>query len=437
MKAKSILKTAAGAALLLVPALVHAQADGADAAVDSGDTAFVLGTGLLALAMILPGIVLHHGGQVRARAFAALATETGAIAAVVSLLWIVVGYTLAFGTVTNGWLGSGNAWMLIDIANVRGDSAVPEVVFVLLQLGFAVLAATLLTGAWAERGNIAWIVPFAGLWSVLVYAPLAHWIWGGGWLASRLGTVDFGGALVVHGSVGISALVITLLMGRRARVSGTDVAQGHAPALALAGTAMVWVALLALNGGATLAASDDAGTTLVNLQAAAAAGALAWVLIEAVTRGKADPMALARGALAGLVAASAAANAYAPGAAMVAGLVGALIAWVGARLLRAAAIDDAVDLVAVHGFAGLGGAMLAAPLIAGTLGGSGYAPGMGPLRQIIAQAVGAGVVVAWSAIGTAIAALMVAMVVPMRVSEAEEILGLDKASHGIPSRDFD
>jgi Amt family ammonium transporter len=429
MMAKSILKTLLGAALVLAPALAHAQADPADA-VDSGDTAFVLGSALLALAMILPGIVLHHGGQLRARAFAALATETGAIAAVVSLLWIVVGYTLAFGTVGNGWLGSGNAWMLIDLANVRGISAVPEVVFVLLQLGFAVLAATLLTGAWAERGNIAWIVPFAGLWSVLVYAPLAHWIWGGGWLASRLGTVDFGGALVVHASVGISALAITLLMGRRARVSGADVAQGHAPALALAGTAMVWVALLALDGGATLAASDDAGTTLINLQVAAATGALAWLLIDALNHGRARPLALARGALAGLIAASAAADTYAPGGAMLAGLIGALVAWVGARLLRAGAIDDAVDLVAVHGFAGLAGAMLAAPLIAGTLGGGGYAPGMGPVRQVIAQAVGAGVVVAWSAIGTAIAALMVAMVVPMRVSEAEE-------THGAPSQDFE
>ena len=431
--------------LLLAPTLARAQADGADVA-DSGDTAFVLGMGLLALAMILPGMVLHHGGRLRAPAFAATATEVGAIAAIVTLLWVVVGYTLGFGNVTNGWLGSGNAWMLIDLGNVRGSSAVPEMAFVLFQLGFAVLAATLLTGAWAERGNIAWIVPFAGLWSLVVYAPLVHWIWGGGWLATRLGTVDFGGALVVHASGGSSALVITLLIGRRARFDASfdasDEPRGGAPGLALAGTGMVWVALLALTAGTTLAASDDAATALLNVQIAAAVGALAWLLADALASGKAHPFGLARGALAGIVVASAAANAMAPGAAMLAGLVGALIGWIAARLIRRSGIDDAVDLIAVHGFGGLAGAMLAAPLIAGTLGGTGYAPGMGPMRQVIAQALGAGVVVAWSTIGTAIVALMVAMVVPMRISEADETERveterIDWASNGVSSRDFE
>jgi Amt family ammonium transporter len=419
MNAKPIPTTLAVLALALAPTLARAQDLAADA-VDSGDTAFVLVSSLLAIVLIVAGVVLHHGGQGRARAFAGLATEIVAIAAVVMLLWVMVGYTLAFGAVSSGWLGGGNAWMLLDLGNVRGASAVPEVVFVLLQLGFAVLAATMLTGGWAERGNLAWVVPFAGLWSLLVYAPLAHWVWGGGWLATRLGTVDYGGALGVHASVGISALVITLLIGRRERFAGPANVPGHAPALALAGTAMVWVAMIALTAAATLAASDDAGTTALDLLVATAAGALGWLLIAAMTQGGAGPKALARGGLAGLVAASAAAGAMAPGGAMVAGLTGALLAWIAARLIRAAAIDDAIDAVAVHGVGGLAGAMLAAPLIAGTLGGTGYAAGMGPVRQIIAQAVAAGAVVAWSAIGTAIAALMVAMVVPMRISAEDE-----------------
>ena len=440
-------RVCAGAFLLLPallwPTLARAQTGALDASsnailnaadvADSGDTAFVIAMALLALAMILPGIILHHGGRLRARAFAATATEVGAIAAIVTLVWVIVGYTIGFGNVTgglvsSGWLGSGNAWMLNDLGNVRGTSAVPEIAFVLLQLGFAILAATLLTGAWAERGNIAWVVPFAGLWSLIVYAPLAHWVWGGGWLATRLGTVDFGGALVVHGSVGISALVITLLIGRRARFTGLAVSPAGSAALALSGTGMVWVALLALTAGATLAASDDAATALVNAQIVAAAGALVWLLADAVTGGEtnlhgANPYALARGALSGIVAASAAANAMAPGAAMLAGLTGALVGWTAARLIRRGGIDDAVDLIAVHGFAGLAGAMIAAPLIAGTLGGTGYAPGMGPMRQVVAQAIGAGVVVVWSAIGTAIVALMVALVVPMRISEADETQG--------------
>lgn len=415
-----ILKTAFGLAFMLAPAVAYAQTDAADA-VDSGDTAFVLGAALLALALIVPGIVLHHGAHLRARAFAALATETMAIAAVVSLVWIAAGYTLAFGAVSSGWLGSGNAWMLLDLTNVRVDTTVPEVAFVALQMGFAVLAASLLTGAWAERGNLAWIVPFAGLWSAIVYAPLTHWIHGGGWLAARLGTVDFGGALTVHASLGMSALVITLLLGRRERIDETRAASG----LTLAGTGLVWVAIIALTAGATLTAGDDAGAALINLQAAAAAGALGWLLLDAVTGSGSGPGSLARGALAGLVAASAAAQAMAPGGAMIAGLAGAFAAWLAARWLRSGAIDDAVDVIAVHGAGGIAGGLLAAPLIAGTLGGSGYAPAMGPVRQIVAQALAAGAVLAWSAIGTAVVALMVAMVLPMRISEAQEIAGAE------------
>ncbi len=419
MMAKSLFKTTALLALALAPAMAHAQVDAVDV-VDSGDTAFVLGTALLGLALILPGLVLHYGGQLRLRDFTGLTMQIVAIAAAVSLLWVLVGYTLAFGTVNNGWLGSGNAWMLIDLANVRGDSAVPEMAFVILQLGFAVVAGTLLTGAWVERGHFAWAVPFAGLWTVLVYAPLAHWLTGGGWLAARLGTIDSGGALMVHGCVGVSALMITLLIGRRVRFSSAGTSPGHAPALALAGTGMVWAALMALTAGATLAASDDAATTLVNLQVAAAAGALVWLVIDAVTVGKPRPPALGSGALAGLIAASAAAGFYAPGAAMIAGMIGAVAAYIAARVIRTSAIDDPVGLVSIHGAAGITGALLVAPLIAGKLGGAGYAAGMGPVRQSVAQAVAVAVVLDWSAIGTVIAALMVATVVPMRVPEAEE-----------------
>jgi ammonium transporter, Amt family len=411
----SRLAKAIGIALLMaMPALAHAQADPGDV-VDSGDTAFVIAMALLALALTLPGVVLHHGARLRARAFSATATEVGAIAAIVSVLWIMAGYTEAFGTVVKGWLGAGNAWMLIDLGNVRGDSSVPEIAFVFLQLAGAVFAGTLLTGAWSERGNLAWAVPFAGLWSLLVYAPVAHWVWGGGWLAMRLGTIDAGGALALHIAPGAAALVITLLMGRRAQ----DAPAGS-PALSLAGTGMVWVALLALTAGGTLAASDDAAATLINAQAAAGAGALLWLLADAITQKRAGPGSLARGALAGLIGASAAAGAMAPGSALLAGLGGALTAWIASRVLRVAGIDDPVDLIAVHGAGGIAGAMLAAPLVAGTLGGSGYAAGMGPARQVVAQAIGAGAVFAWSAIGTAIAALMVAMVVPMRIGESAE-----------------
>jgi ammonium transporter, Amt family len=411
---KKLVKSCAVALLALIPAIAHAQVDGGDP-VDSGDTAFVIAMALIALGLAVPGVILHHGARAGGRAFAATATQVGAIAAIVSVLWVVAGYTVAFGAVSKGWLGGGNAWMLIDLGNVRGMSAVPEIAFVLLQLAAAVMAAALLTGAWAERGNLAWIVPFAGLWSLMVYAPAAHWVWGGGWLATRLGTIDAGGALALHVTPGAAALVITLLMGRRAQ-HGTP----GSPALAAAGTGMTWVALLALTAGGTLSASDEAATTLVNAQAAAAAGALVWLIADAVTGRGAGSGAWLRGGLAGLIGAAAAANAMAPGAALLAGLGGALVAWIAARLLHRVGIDDPVDLIAVHGAGGLAGALLAAPLIAGTLGGTGYPAGMTAVRQVVAQAIGAGVVVAWSVVGTAIAALMVAMVVPMRITETAE-----------------
>lgn len=418
MKLFPALRRIAAPALILLPGVALAQADAADAT-DSGDTAFVLAMALIALALALPGLVLAHGARLKPRGGAALATEAGGIAAVITLLWVVVGYTIAFGTAGAGWIGAGNAWMLIDLANVRGASTVPESAFVLLQLGYAITAGLLLTGAWAERGNLAFVIPFAGLWSLLVYAPVAHWVWGGGWLASRLGTIDYAGALPVHAAAGAAALVLALLIGPRARFDGERPLPD--PARGAAGSALLGAALLALAAGATLTAGDDAATGLVNLLAAGSAGALTWLLIAALTGVAHDaPRALLRGAMAGIVAGSAAFSAMAPGGAILAGIAGAALAWLVHRLCLVAGIDDAADVIAVNGGAGIAGALAAAPLIAGTLGGTGYAAGMGPLRQIVAQATGVIAVAGWSAVATAIAALMVAMVVPMRVSEGVE-----------------
>lgn len=400
-------------ALALLPCAAHAQADAADA-IDSGDTALVIATALIAIACTLPGAALFAEiASLRRRAAAAIA---GAIAAAVALLWIMVGYTIAFGTVSGGWIGAGNAWMLIDLANVREGSAIPEVAFAALQLGWALLAANLLAGGWAGRGNPGWAIPFAALWSVIVHAPVVHWIAGGGWLASRLGTVDQAGSAAFALSAGASALVLALLIGRRARFDADPTPDtAHC-----AGAALLMVAILALTLGNALGAGDDAAAALVNALAGAAAGGLTMLMIAVARGGAADPVPLARGALVGIAATAAAASAMAPGGAIVAGAAGAVVAWIAARMLRAARIDDPLGVIATFGAGGMAGAMLAAPLIAGTLGGSGYAAGMGPVRQVVAQAIGAGAIAAWSAVGTAIAALTVAMVVPLRIGEAEE-----------------
>jgi Amt family ammonium transporter len=204
--------------LLALPSLAHAQDAGLDPA-DSGDTAWLLAATLFGLLLVLPGLALFHAGRVRAASVVSVITQTAAIVALVSVLWIVVGYTLAFGAVSNGWLGSGNAWMLIDLGNVRADTLVPESAYALFEMVFALAAPALLVGAWADRARFGWVIGFAALWSLIVYAPVAHWVWGGGWLATRLGTVDYAGGLVVHTSAGVSALVVALLMGRRERFS--------------------------------------------------------------------------------------------------------------------------------------------------------------------------------------------------------------------------
>lgn len=406
-------------ALALAPGLAHAQVD-ADVA-DSGDTAFVLVAALLGLGLILPGLILHGGGWLRTQAFARQATHVAAIAALVALLWIVAGYTLAFGTVSSGWLGAGNAWMLTDLGNVRDGTDIPESAFVLFGLAGAVVAAGLLSGAWAERGTLGWALPFTGLWSLIVYAPLTHWVRGGGWLASRLGTVDFAGGLVLHGSLGVSALVVALLIGRRAGLDASPLPAGDAPGLGLAGTGLIWAGLLALTGGSALAAGDDAAAAMLAALAGGATGALTWLLGDALTTGRTNPAALAQGALAGLASVSAGAAYVAPGGAICCALVGVALAWGAVRVLQRLAIDDPLHLFAVHGVAGLSGTALAALFLHPALGGTGYAEGMGPARQIVAQIVGIGAIGAWSAIGTAIAGLAVAMAVPMRISEAEEL----------------
>ncbi len=428
---KLIAKAAAGAALAL-PLVARAQsADiGALDAADSGDTAWAMAAAVLVLVMVLPGLTLFYGARASARNFLSVAAQIGAITAICSLLWVVAGYTIAFGAVTNGWLGSGNAWMLIDLGNVRGDTAVPESAFVLFHMALAVFAAALMVGAWTGRAHFAWVTLFSALWSLMVYAPVAHWVWGGGWLASRLGTLDYAGGLVVQTTAGVSALVAALLMGKRAGFTAAA-APPHAPGLAMAGAALLWAGWLGLAGGAAMAATDDAAAAIINTHVAACAAALAWLVIERLAAGKVSATGFATGAIAGLAAASPAAGFVAPGAAWIIGAVAALLCYPALALIRRSlAIDDTLGVFAVHGVGGMTGAVLLALFIDPALGGTGYGPGMGLVPQVVAQVAGIAVVAAWSAIGTAVSALMVSTVIPMRVSEAAEHEGLDITTHG-------
>ncbi|MFN3423158.1 MAG: ammonium transporter [Novosphingobium meiothermophilum] len=426
------MKAGLALALALLPVAAHAQADlvTVEDAADTGDTAWILVSSAFVLMMAMPGLTLFYGGLVRAKGFLAVLVQVGAIAALASVLWIIVGYTLAFGDVSGGWLGSGNAWMLLNIGNVRAGTTIPESAFALFQMCFALITPALMVGAWVDRARFGWVVAFCALWGLIVYAPAAHWIWGGGWLSTKFGTLDFAGGIVVHTTAGVSALVVALLLGKRAGFPRTLMLP-HSPALTMAGAALLWVGWFGFNGGSALAANDDAASAIINTHLAASVAALVWLLIEKLSVGKSTSIGFATGAIAGLATVTPAAGYIAPGAAMIFGALAAAVCYPMIHLIKhRLEIDDSLDVFAVHGVGGMLGSLLLAVFISPMLGGTSYAEGMGLGSQLVAQLAGVGIVALWSAFGTVICALMVSMVIPMRVTEDEERDGLDISSHG-------
>jgi Amt family ammonium transporter len=420
---------------LALPSAVFAQGNaGAIDVADSGDTAWILTSSALILLMAMPGLSLFYGGLVRAKNFLSVMLQCGAVAAAASLLWIMVGYTLAFGDAhtsqLGGWIGAGNAWMLINMGNVREGYGISEGTFALFQMCFAAITPALMVGAWVDRARFGWVMGFCALWSLIVYAPVAHWVWGGGWLASSFGTLDYAGGIVVHTTAGVSALVIALLIGKRQGFPKTLMLP-HSPSLTMLGAALLWVGWFGFNGGSAVAANDDAASAIINTHVAACAAALAWILIERFVVGKATSVGFATGAIAGLATVTPAAGFISPGAALLFGIIAAGACFPMIQLVKQKLqIDDSLDVFAVHGIGGMAGSLLLAVFISPALGGTGYAEGMTMASQFGAQIMGVGAVAVWSIVASVVLALAVSLVVPMRVTEDEEREGLDISSHG-------
>lgn len=397
---------------------------------DSGDTAWILVASALVLLMTLPGLALFYGGLVRQKNFLSVSLQVGAVAAAASLLWIVIGYTLAFGPVGNGWIGGGSAWMLRNLGNVRQGLTIPESTFSLFQMTFAAITPALMVGAWVDRARFGWVVAFCAIWSVVVYAPVAHWVWGGGWLASAFGVLDFAGGIVVHTTAGASALVVALLLGRRNGFPRTLMLP-HAPGLTMIGAMLLWVGWFGFNGGSALTATDDASAAIINTHVGASAAALFWILIERFAVGKPTSVGFATGAIAGLATVTPAAGMISPGAAILFGMAASIVCYGAIQLVKQKLhIDDSLDVFAVHGVGGMLGSILLGVFLSTSFGGTGYAEGMGMGSQITGQVLAVVVVALWSAVATAIIALAVSLFMPMRVSEDQERDGLDLASHG-------
>jgi Amt family ammonium transporter len=427
-------KLAIGAALASLPCAALGQGP-ATPAPDSGDTGWILVSAALVLLMTLPGLGLFYGGLVRAKNVLSVLLQIGAVAGVASLLWIAVGYTFAFGQVGNGWLGSGGL-MLSGLGELREGLAIPENTFALFQLTFAAITPALMVGAWVDRARFSWVVVFCALWGLLVYAPVAHWVWGGGWLA-QAGALDFAGGVVVHTTAGVSALVIALLLGKRQGFPGPALLP-HAPGLTMLGAMLLWVGWFGFNGGSALAANGGAAAAIINTHAAASTAALVWLAIERVTFGKPTTVGFATGAIAGLATITPAAGFVSPGAAIAIGAVAAVLCYFAIQLVKnRLRIDDSLDVFAVHGVGGMLGSLLLALFLSPSLGGTGYADGMAMGSMFGAQALAVVVVAVYSAVATAVAALAVSLLLPMRVSEDDERQGLDIASHGERGWEFD
>jgi len=417
-------------ALPLLAALALPQPAWAQVAVaDSGDTGWMILCALLLLLAALPGLMLRHAGQVNVRNALSVSVQGVAVAAAATLTFAIAGYSLAYAP-GSPWLGGGSNLLLANLGELRDGLTVPESAFVLFQLALALLAACLLVGAVAERVRIGWWMAFTPLWLLLVYAPIAHAVWGGGWLAD-LGVMDFAGGLVLHGTAGFSALALAIIVGTRREPSDP----GHTPLLAMAGGALLWIGLSGAVGGWALGATDDAATAILNHLFAACAAALGWGLLDKLLGARTRATGILSGALAGVAAISASAALVGTGGAMLIGLIAAIVARTGAAIV-AGKVDDSAGTFAIHGLGGLTGTLLLPVFVLPLMGGVGFDANISLTGALTSQAIGLVIVALWAMVGSAIAALIISVVIPMRVSAQEESDGLDASQHGQQGWDF-
>jgi len=421
----TVAKLAAVASLLLCTVSPAAQAQ----ALNSGDTAWILTASALVLLMTLPGLALFYAGLVRSINVLSVMMQCAAVACVASVLWVAVGYSIAFG---DG--GAANAWFggfgKVFLAGISGDSmagTIPEALFCVFQMTFAVITPALIIGAYVERIKFAHVVIFSGAWLLLVYAPVAHWIWGGGFLAD-LGVLDFAGGLVVHATAAVAAIMLVVMLGARGNFPH-DPAPPHNPGMTLTGAALLWVGWYGFNGGSALAADGSAAMAILVTHLSAATAGLVWVVIESARFGKPSLVGLATGLIAGLASITPASGFVGPVGGFIIGLIGGVICYQAVHWLKVnLKLDDTLDVFAVHGVGGILGTLLTAVFGAAAFGGGGLDVGIG--AQFVVQLTGAVVVVAWTALVSWLIIAAVKRFVGLRVDEAAEYEGLDYASHG-------
>ena len=396
--------------------------------IDAGDTAWLITATTLVLFMTLPGLALFYGGLVRAENLLSVLMQCFTIASLVTVLWLLAGYSLAFSG-TGAWIGDLRKVMLLGVPRDAVSGTIPESVFFMFQMTFAIITPALIVGAFVERMRFGAVMLFSALWLLLVYVPVAHWVWGGGWLAAR-GVLDFAGGLVVHLTAGVSALLLAIMIGSRAGFPN-DVRPPHAPWMTMVGACMLWVGWFGFNAGSALSAGADAGMAMTVTHISAATATLVWIVIETVKFGKPSMVGAVTGAIAGLASITPASGYVGPGAAVVIGLVGGSLCYLMVMVVKHRfKIDDSLDVLAVHGVGGALGVMLTAVFADATLGGIGLAEGQTMGGQALIQLTGLVAVLIWSVVVSFGIIKFVQAVVGLRVNPETEEQGLDINIHG-------
>ena len=417
------------AILIAVAGLLVSGVAGADT-LDKADTAWLLTSTALVLFMTLPGLALFYGGLVGRRNVLSVLMQCFTIAGIVTFLWVIVQYSLAFsnGGAMNQWVGGFGSAFLAGVTVDSLSGTAPETIFIAFQLTFAIITCALIVGGFAERMRFSAMVLFSILWSLLVYAPVCHWVWGGGWLAD-MGFLDFAGGAVVHLTAGVGALVAAMVLGSRTGFPQKPMPP-HSLPLTVAGAGMLWVGWFGFNGGSALAADGAAAMALLVTHIGASAGAMGWMMMEWIKFGKPSVLGVVTGMVAGLGTITPASGFVGPIGAMIIGLAAGVLCFYATRLIkRVLVIDDSLDVFPVHGVGGSLGLLLCGVFVSAGLGGMGYAEGMDMGSQLGVQAIGLLATAAWTALATWVILKVVGLITPLRVSEEDEIEGLDLTQH--------
>jgi Amt family ammonium transporter len=406
---------------LLLPATVQAQT------LDSGDTAWMLTATALVLFMTLPGLALFYSGLVRAKNVLSVLMQCFAIAAAASVVWMVVAYSIALTPGSSPYIGGLGRVMLSGMTLDSVSGSMPESVFVMFQMTFAIITPALIIGGFAERMRFAAMLCFSMLWLLLVYAPVTYWVWGGGWLA-EMGFRDFAGGAVVHVNAGIAALVAALVLGKRDGFP-TRAMPPHNLPITVAGAGMLWVGWFGFNGGSALAAGGAAGMAMLVTHIGASGGCIAWMAMEWIKFGKPSVLGIVTGMVAGLGTITPASGFVGPAGALVIGLTAGVVCfWATQIVKRRFKIDDSLDVFPVHGVGGIVGLLMLA-FLSDRLGGLGLDEGVSAMQQFGVQLIGTLATIAWCGGVTFVLLKVLDVVMGLRVSREEETEGLDLVLH--------